>query len=281
VTVPRWIRFALLASLLTLAAARSGRASLLSLTVISGIEGSDGSVVLPEGIAQETLSGSTQAQMLAPSLFDPGEGYPLALTVRITNISDAEILFPESLPGVSVLTGVFGVDGYTSKINVASGGAAGKSGDPGTEGAVSRTVLDLTEDLVAESSPASGSHGGGGGAATGVADNWLSVTGASGLELATYLAGIRLAPGEWLDLPRFVVLDSFHRSDASARIALGFDLPTFSSGGVNVTTGAWTGAFVAPNPDQGGPPYADAPEPGALPLLGAVGLAGTLARRRA
>jgi hypothetical protein len=73
--------------------------------VIGGITGIDGSTVLPEGIAQESLSGSTLTQLGTPLLFDPDAVSPLSLAVRLTNISEADILFPEFMPGVSVLTG--------------------------------------------------------------------------------------------------------------------------------------------------------------------------------
>jgi hypothetical protein len=273
--VPRWTRIAMLASLLALAAARQGHAALLSLTVLSGLVAADGSLTIPESIAQESLSGSTLTQLGSPGLYDP-DGL-VAITVRISNISDIDVLFPDVLPGVSVLTGVFALPGYSSRQNVAAGGNAGRSGAAGSEGAISRTALDLTEELVVMGSPVSGSHGGGGGAGTGVDDNWISVTGASGFELAAYIAGIRLRPGDWVDVPSFIRIASFRRSDEGARIAVGFDLPTFSFGGFSVTTGAWTGAFLGPAPP--GPPPA-VPEPGTFPLAAAAGLAGWLGRRR-
>jgi len=281
--VPRSIRFAMLFSLLTLAAARAGHAALLSLTLVSGLFSVDGAAVIPEQLSQESLSGSTIAQLTSPLLYDPATGTPLGLTVRIANISNVEVLFPDVLPGVSVLTGVLGLPGYSTRVNTASGGNADRSGAPGAEGAISRTALDLTLDLLAAGSPVSGSHGGGGGAATGVADNLISITGASGLEIAAYLAGIRLSPGQWVDVPNFAWITAFHRSDDEGRIAFGFDLPTFSFGGVSVTTGAWTGSFAGaapaePEDDPSG--STDVPEPGTLPLLAIGCLAGALSRRR-
>lgn len=248
-------------------AATPARGAVLSLTVVEGLKLLTGETVIPEPIAQETLTGSTLTQLGTPALFDPfGEG-PMELTVRITNVSSADVLFPEFLPGVSVLSHVSGVPGQSSRTNVASGGAADRSGAAGAEGAVSRTALDMTLALDVAASPVSGSNGGGGGAGTGVADNLLSVTGASGAALAAYLSGLTLAPGEWVDVPAFVTIASFHRALEDARIGIGFDLPTFSSGGATVTTGAWTGSFFGP--DHAGPPgpSADAPEPGTAGLL--------------
>ena len=252
--------------------------AILSLTIVSGLRSLTGDSVLPEPLAQESLSGSTLTQMGNPLLFDPSGDGPVGLTVRIANTGTTEILFPDLLPGISVLTGVTGVPGYSTRTNVAAGGAAGKPGSPGAEGAVSRTALDLTLPLEVAASPVVASHGGGGGAGTGVADNLISVTGASGAELSAYLAGRRLLPGEWIDIPDFVRILAFHRSSADARIALGFDLPTFTSGGISVTTGAWTGSFAQAAP----PPPAAATEPGSLLLLlGGLGAAGSARRRPA
>ncbi|HET9951972.1 MAG TPA: hypothetical protein VFS09_09280 [Candidatus Eisenbacteria bacterium] len=276
--MPRALRHLLFASVL-LTAAGPAAAGLLTLTVVQGLTGVDGSTLLADPLAQESLSGSTLAQLGSPALVDPATGALLGLTVRITNTSDREIAFPEFLPGVSVLTSVSGITGYSTKTNVAAGGAA-KPGGTGTAGGVSRTVLDLTGSLEAVPSDVVGSQGGGGGAATGVADCWISVTGASGYELALYLAGLRLAPGESVDVPDFIRIAAFGREVDGARIAFGFDLPTFSSGGVSVTSGAWTGSFMGPGEDSAPPPVSAAvPEPAALAAwLG--GLAGVWAARR-
>jgi len=254
-------------------------AGLLTLSVVDGVVAREGSGPIADPLAQESLSGSTLAQLGTPSLADPATGELLGLTVRITNTSDRAIDFPEFLPGISVLTSVSGIAGYASKTNVAAGGAA-RSGGSGVEGAVSRSVLDLTVPLEAIASAAVGSNGGGGGAATGVADCWMSVTGASGSDLAASLAGQSLAPGESIDIPDFIRIAAFGRDVEGARIAFGFDLPTFSSGGVSVTPGAWTGAFTGPGEPTLPPPVtAAAPEPGALfAWLG--GLAALWAGRR-
>lgn len=260
------VRLAATLAVAALILAAPARGAILSLSIVEGLKLLTGETVIPEPIAQESLSGSTLTQLGAPGLFDPAG--PVALTVRITNISSADVLFPEFLPGVSVLTHVSGVPGYSARTNVASGGAANRSGGAGSEGAVSRTALDMTLGLDVAASPASGSFGGGGGAGTGVADNLLSATGASGAELAAYLAGITLAPGEWVDVPAFATISAFHRAVLDARIGFGLDLPTFSSGGVNVTTGAWTGSFLGPDLTEPPPgPSADAPEPGTAGLL--------------
>ena len=236
------------------------RAGLLSLTVIGGLTGLDGSTSLGDPLAQESLSGSTLAQLGTPLLYDP-DGF-LGITVRIQNISDQEIAFPDALPGVSVLSGVSGVSGYSSRLNVGAGGAA-RSGGAGSEGTLSRTVLDLTDSLTVLTSPASGPNGGGGGAGTGVADNWIALTGASGQELAAYLAGMTLAPGAWIDVPDFARITAFQRASETARMALGFDLPTFTFGGVTVTCGAWTGSFSEAGIVE--PPPPPPPDPVALP----------------
>ena len=256
----------------------SAVAGLISLTLIGGATAVDGSTTIADPLLQESLSGSTLTQLGSPLLFDPSvapNSY-LGLTVRLQNTSDQELAFPDALPGVSVLTGVNGVDGYTSKLNVAAGGAA-KPGATGVDGAISRTVIDLTDSLFAYSSPVVGSNGGGGGTATGVADNWIALTGASGSDLAAYLAGVHLQPGQWVDIPDFVRITASRRSLAGARLAFGFDLPTFTFGGVTITCGAWTGTFsepgtVVPPP----PPTASLPEPGGSSLwlagLGALAL---------
>ncbi|HEX7077543.1 MAG TPA: hypothetical protein VF363_03900 [Candidatus Eisenbacteria bacterium] len=277
--MPRSILAVAFACHLALAASPPGvSAGLLSLSIVGGATTLDGATEIAEPVAQESLSGSTLAQLAAPLLFDP-EGF-LGLTVRITNVSDRDLAFPDALPGVSVLTGVVAVTGYSSKLNVASGGAAGKSGAAGAEGGVSRTALDLTGALEATSSPVVGSNGGGGGAATGVAENWIAATGASGAELAAWLAGLTLRPGEWIDVPDFVRITAFGRSSSDARIALGFDLPTFSYGGVSVTSGAWTGEFAGPaDRGGGGEVPASVPEPPGAWTTGAA-LAGLLLRGR-
>lgn len=277
----RTVRLALMLSSLMLLLPRPGHAGLLSLTVVSGLAGSGGETEIIDPLAQESLSGSTLTQLGAPLLFDPVLEAMTSLTVRVTNTSAADVLFPDFLPGVSVLTGINSIAGYTSKTNVAAGGAAGRSGALGAEGAVSRTVIDTAYDLFVGNSAVSGSHGGGGGAGTGVAENWIALIGASGQELAAYLAGKRLASGEWIDVPGFARITAFHREVDGARLALGFDLPTFTSGGLSVTTTAWTGScaergIVAPPPP---PPVSAVPEPASAGLL-AAGLVAGAARRR-
>jgi hypothetical protein len=277
--VTRSARFLAAVAALSLASAPA-QGALLSLTIVSGLQALSGDGVIPEPLGQESLSGSTLTQLGNPLLFDPTGSGTAGITVRITNTSANEVLFPDLLPGISVLTGVTALPGYSTRTNVATGGAAGKPGSPGTEGAVSRTALDLTLPLDVAASPVVGSYGGGGGAGTGVADNLIAVTGASGAELAAFLAGRRLLPGEWIDVPDFLRVVAFHRSSADARIALGFDLPTFSSGGISVTTGAWTGSFAQAAPQPPEPPPATAAEPGSLWLLvGGLGAAGSACRR--
>lgn len=281
--MPRWFPLLLLGTL-SLTVVSGARAALLSLTVIGGVAATDGSVVIPEGIAQESLSGSTLTQLGTPLLFDPDITSPLSLSVRLTNISAADILFPEFLPGVSVLSGVNGIPGQSSRTNVGAGGAA-HPGSEGSEGSVSRTAVEMTEPLDVLGSAVVGAHGGGGGAGTGVLDSWISLTGASGAHLAAYLAGRTLRPGEWIDIDGFAWISSFGRAHESARIAFGLDLPTFSFGGVSVTTGAWTGSFTGPAPpgeeDPGDPVAASAPGTLGLVLLGlAVGACGRGFRRR-
>jgi len=262
---------AALAAASVLAAPAHG--AILTLSVLSGVMSTIGGAPIVESLAQESLTGSTLAQLGDPALFDPASADGFGLTVRITNTSDREVLFPEFLPGVSVLTSVTAVPGYSTRTNVAAGGAAGRLGAPGAEGAVSRTAIDLSLGLDVYASEIMGSHGGGGGAGTGVADNLIALTGASGGDLADYLAGLTLAPGEWIDVADFVRVTAFHRESELARIALGFDLPTFSSGGISVTTAAWTGSFVGPSsetPPAEPPPAAAEPASLAL-LLGGLG----------
>jgi hypothetical protein len=243
------------------------RSGVLSLTVVSGLTDLLGNHELADPLLQETLSSSTLTQLGSPLLFDPEVDLLTSLTVRVTNTSGSAVLFPEFLPGVSVLTGVNGISGYTSKLNVGAGGAA-HAGATGDDGAVSRTVLDTSYDLLVEGSPGTVSHGGGGAAGTGVAENWIAMRGASGEELSTYLAGRTLNPGEWIDIPDFARITAFHRSTDNARVALGFDLPTFNSGGVSVTSGAWTGTCSQPSIGPPPPPMpAAVPEPASVSLI--------------
>lgn len=98
--------------------------------------------------------------------------------------------------------------------------------------------------------------------------------------LAPYLTGRRLLPGEWIDVTGFARITAFHRELADARLGLGLDLPTFTSGGVSVTTGAWTGTFTGP--EATAPSSGAAPEPGTAGLLLAglgAGALGGLQRR--
>jgi len=245
-------------------------AGVLSLTVLSGVTDLLGGTEIQDPLLQESLSGSTLTQLGSPLLFDPRMDSVTSLTVRVTNTSDAAVLFPDFLPGVSVLSGLNAIPGYSSKLNVGAGGAAGKAGLPGVDGAISRTVLDTSYDLLVEGTPGTISNGGGGAAGTAVAENWIALKGASGEDLAAYLAGKTLDPGEWIDIPDFASITAFHRTLDDARFAFGFDLPTFSSGGISVTTGAWTGTCTGPRietpPPPPGPP-SDVPEPASLTLL--------------
>jgi len=279
--VARLIRSSLV-SMLLLFAAQPGHAALLSLTIVGGLTAADGSTVIPEGIAQESLSGSTLTQLGMPLLYDLAGSEPWSITARLMNTSDIDIAFPDVMPGVSVLTGLYSLPGYTTHLNVAAGGAAGKSGLPGTDGAISRTALDFDLPLDVTTSAVVGSNGGGGGAGTGIGETWIAATGASGADLALYLAGITLHPGQWIDIVNFAYVTSFGRGDPNARLALGFDIPTFSFGGVTITTGAWTGSFGGPGPDgTGGSPTnppPGAPEPGSFGMA-AAGLAVVLAQR--
>jgi len=264
---------------LLLAVAPPARAGVLSLSIVSGITDLLGGAEIPDPIGQESLSGSTLTQLGTPLVFDPTMDVLTSLTVRVTNTSDASVLFPEFLPGVSVLSGLNSIPGYSSKLNVGAGGAASKNGLPGADGAISRTVLDTTYDLFVEGTPGTISHGGAGAAGTAVAENWIALKGASGEYLAPYLAGKTLNPGEWIDIPGFATITAFHRSIDDARFAFGFDLPTFSSGGTSVTTGSWSGSCSGPRLDAPPPPPAAVPEPASLTLL-LGGLAVGAARRR-
>jgi len=280
--VTRWIASSLIVPLL-LVAAQPGKAALLSLTIIGGLTAADGSTVIPEGIAQESLSGSTLTQLGSPLLYDLNGISPWNITARLMNTSDLDIAFPDLMPGVSVMTGLYALPGYTTHTNVAAGGAAGKSGLPGADGVISSTTLDFDLPLDVTTSAVVGSNGGGGGAGTGIGQTWIAATGASGADLALYLAGITLHPGQWIDIVNFARVTSFGRGDPAARIALGFDIPTFSFGGVTITTGAWTGSFSGPGPDGTGgtpppPPPPGAPEPGSLGMA-AAGLAIVLTQR--
>jgi PEP-CTERM motif-containing protein len=257
-------------------------AGVLTLSIVSGLTDLLGGTEIQDPVGQESLSGSTLAQLGSPLVFDPEMDMLTSLTVRVTNTSGAAVLFPEFLPGVSVLSGLNSIPGYSSKLNVGAGGAAGKTGLPGADGAISRTVLDTAYDLLVEGSAGTVSNGGGGGAGTAVADNWISLKGASGEELSPYLAGKELQPGEWVDIPGFASITAFHRAVDDARFAFGFDLPTFNSGGISVTTGAWTGSCSGPHieapPPVTGPPAA-VPEPASVTLLlGGLALGAT--RRR-
>jgi hypothetical protein len=253
-------RFAYGASLVVLAllGAVPATAGLLTMSVVSGVNPIEGGTPIEDPLGRETLSGTTLAQLGSPMLADPAGGMTLGLTVRITNTSDAAIVFPDLFAGVSVLTSISGIPGYASKSNTAAGGGAVSGGD-GEDGVISRGVLDMSVPLEVAGSPHSGQHGGGGGAGTGVADNWISVAGASGADLAAYLAGVTLEPGAFIDIPDFIMIAAFGRSSADARIAFAFDFQTFSSGGRSVTTGAWSGAFTGPGPVE--PPPASVPEP--------------------
>ena len=253
---------------LLLAGPSPASAGVLSLTVVSGLTDLLGSTEVADPTAQESLSGSTLTQLGSPLLFDPEMDALTSLTVRVTNTSAAAVLFPEFLPGVSVLSGLNAVPGYSSKLNVGAGGAAGKAGAAGADGAISRTVLDTSYDLLVEGSPDTISNGGGGGAGTAVSENWIALRGASGEDLAAYLSGRVLNPGEWIDVPDFARITAFHRALDGARFAFGFDLPTFNSGGIAVTTGAWTGTCSEPGIEAPPPgPPAAVPEPASVTLL--------------
>jgi hypothetical protein len=249
------------------------QAGVLSLSVISGITDLLGGTDIPDPVGQESLSGSTLAQLGTPLLFDPKMDLLTSLTVRVTNTSSAAVLFPEFLPGVSVLSGLNSIPGYSSKLNVGAGGAAGKTDLPGADGAISRTVLDTTYDLLVEGTPGTVSNGGGGGAGTAVAENWIALQGASGEALSSYLAGRTLNPGEWIDVPGFATITAFHRAVDDARFALGFDLPTFNSGGISVTTGAWTGSCSGPR-IEAPPPVTETPAAVPEPASGTLLLGG-------
>jgi hypothetical protein len=273
--------FSLVLVALLLLTGTPARAGVLSLSVVSGMTDLLGGAEIADPVGQESLSGSTLAQLGTPLLFDPEMDLLTSLTVRVMNTSIAAVLFPEFLPGVSVLSGLNSIPGYSSKLNVGAGGAAGKTGLPGADGAISRTVLDTAYDLVVEGTPGTISNGGAGAAGTAVAENWIALQGASGDALSSYLAGRVLNPGEWIDVPGFATITAFHRAVDDARFAFGFDLPTFSSGGVSVTTGAWTGSCSGPRTEAPPPvtPPAAVPEPASLTLL-LGGLAVGAARRR-
>jgi len=281
------IRPALLAALALLflppllAGPPRAEAGVLSLTLVSGVTDLLGGTEIQDPLLQESLSGSTLTQLGSPLLFDPKMDLLTSLTVRVTNTSDAAVLFPEFLPGVSVLSDLNAIPGYSSKLNVGAGGAAGKAGLPAADGAISRTVLDTSYDLLVEGSPGTISNGGGGAAGTAVAENWIAMKGASGEDLAPYLAGKILNPGEWIDVPNFAFITAFHRALDETRFAFGFDLPTFNSGGISVTTGAWTGTCTGPWIDTSPPPPpgpSNVPEPASLTLL-VTGLALGATRR--
>lgn len=272
---------------LLLAVAPPVRAGVLSLSIVGGITDMLGATEIPDPIGQESLSSSTLTQLGTPLVFDPTVDALTSLTVRVTNTSDALVLFPEFLPGVSVMSGLNSIPGYSSKLNVGAGGTASKNGLLGQDGALSRTVLDTTYDLFVEGTPGTISNGGAGGAGTGVAENWIALKGASGDYLAPFLSGKTLNPGEWIDIPGFAAITQFHRSIEDARFAFGFDLPTFSSGGISVTTGAWSGSCGGPRletPPPLPPPPASVPEPASVTLLlGGLALGATrrgLARAR-
>jgi len=266
---------------LLLAVAPPVEAGVLSLSIVSGITDLLGGTEIPDPVGQESLSGSTLAQLGTPLVFDPTMDMLTSLTVRVTNSSDAAVLFPEFLPGVSVLSGLNSIPGYSSKLNVGAGGAASKNGLPGADGAISRTVLDTAYDLIVEGTPGTISNGGAGAAGTAVAENWIAMKGATGDYLAPFLSGKTLNPGEWVDIPGFATITAFHRTIDDARFAFGFDLPTFSSGGISVTTGAWSGTCAGMNvgtPPPPPPPSA-VPEPASVTLLlGGLALGAT--RRR-
>jgi len=241
------------------------RAGVLSLSVVSGMTDLLGGTEIPDPVGQESLSGSTLTQLGTPLVFDPEMDAMTSLTVRVTNTSSAAVLFPEFLPGVSVLSGINSIPDYSSKLNVGAGGAAGKSGLPGADGAISRTVLDTAYDLNVEGTPGTISNGGAGAAGTAVAENWIALKGATGDVLASYLAGKTLNPGEFIDIPGFASITAFHRTIDDARFAFGFDLPTFNSGGISVTTGAWSGSCSGPHIEA--PPPSNVPEPASMTLL--------------
>ena len=277
-------RFAFAAALtfpLLLALAPPVRAGVLALTVVSGLTDMTGGTQIPDPVGQESLSGTTLTQLGTPLLFDPTMDALTSLTVRVTNTSTSAVSFPEFMPGVSVLSGLNSIPGYSSKLNVGTGGAAGKTGLPGADGTISRTVLDTSYDLVVEGTPGTISNGGAGAAGTAVAENWIAVKGATGDEIASYLAGKTLNPGESIDIPGFATITAFHRTIDDARFGLGFDLPTFNSGGIAVTTGAWSGSCGGPNiapPPVTPPPTSDVPEPASVSLM-LGGLALDAARR--
>jgi len=166
-----------------------------------------------------------------------------------------------------------------------TGGNRGANGASGADGAISRTVLDTSYDLLVEGTPGTISNGGGGGAGTAVAENWIAMTGASGEHLSQYLANRVLNPGESIDIPDFAQITAFHRTNDESRMAFGFDLPTFSSGGISVTTGAFSATCSGPSiVTEPSPPPSTVPEPASVTLLiGGLALGATrrgLARSR-
>lgn len=127
--MPRLFRF-ILVLCLPLFAFSTAHAALISLTLVGGATGMDGSTILADPLAQESLTGTTLSQIGVPALYDFTTPFPADLTFRLMNISDLDLLFPDALPGVSVLTEVYGLDGYTLKQNVAAGGAEGRMARP-------------------------------------------------------------------------------------------------------------------------------------------------------
>ena len=258
----------------------------LSLSLLSGLTDLTGNTEIQDPVWQESLSGSTLAQLGSPLVFDPRMDALTSLTVRLTNTSTSAVTLPEFLPGVSVLTGINGLPGYSSKLNVGSGGARGQNGAAGADGTIARTVLDTAYDLPVEATPGTISNGGGGGAGTAVAESWIAMSGASGEHLSQYLANRVLNPGEYIDIPDFAKITAFHRSSDDARMAFGFDLPTFSSSGISVTTGAFSATCSGPSivAEPPPPPPSAVPEPASVTLLlGGLALGATrrgLARAR-
>src|SRR5262249_33223404 len=206
---------------LALLAAPPVQGGVPSPSIVSGLTDTAGNTQIPDPLGQESLSSTTLTQLGTPLLFDPTMDALTSLTVRITNTSTGAVTFPEFLPGISVMSGLNSIPGYSSRLNVAAGGAAGRDGLPGTDGAISRTVLDTTYALVVQGTPGTVSNGGGGAAGTAVAESWIALQGASGEALSSYLANRVLNPGEWIDIPGFASITAFHRSVDDARLAFG------------------------------------------------------------